>query len=198
MKRDHAAAVTANAFVAILALLAISACQPPPRDEPVRPPAAAWKSCTHPKHGFSVSYPADWRTNDGRVLPPCSLFDPSPIVVPEQSEIPFEIAIWIGVEETPFDSNPTSSQWERVLSAETVTVRGAQAVRVEVEATGEGLAERGMRSFRYAVDLGGGRTLVATTHDASPSYEAHKKVLARMMETIVLPVAEPAAGERGR
>ena len=161
--------------------------QAPVTEAPAPQATALSQRCTNPKHGFSVSYPAAWHTNDSKVLPSCSLFDSSPIVVPEQSELPFEIAIVIGIEETPFISDPGSSQWERILSVEPLKLRGADAVRLEVEATGEGLAERGMRSLRYVVDLGGGRTLTAATHNASPSYEEHKKVLARMMENITLP-----------
>lgn len=134
-----------------------------------------------------MSYPQSWRTNDGKVIPACSLFDPSPIVVPEQSELPFEIAVVIGIDDTPFDRNPKSSQWEKVLSVETLKVAGKDALRMEVEATGEGLAERGMRTLRYVVDLGNGRTLSAATHNANSSYEEHKAVLARMMTTIALP-----------
>jgi hypothetical protein len=52
-------------------------------------------------------------------------------------------------------------------SVQRITVAGRQAMRVESEATGEGLADRGMRSLRYVIDLGGGRSLIASTHDAA-------------------------------
>jgi hypothetical protein len=184
-----------NRILTTIALLTTFACHPPAQPtqqtpaeaDPIQEPFALLQRCTNTKHGFSVSYPAGWHTNDGKVLAPCSLFDPSPIVVPEQSELPFEIAIVIGIDETPFNRDPKSSQWERVLSVEPLTLRGSEALRLEVEATGEGLAERGMRTLRYTVGLGGGRTLTAATHSANPSYEEHKKVLARMMETITWP-----------
>ena len=184
-----------NRILTTIALLTTFACHPPAQptrqtpaaNDPVQQPAALAQRCTNAKHEFSVSYPAGWHTNDGKVIPACSLFDPSPIVVPEQSELPFEIAVVIGIDETPFNRDPKSSQWEKVLSVEPLTVRGADAVRLEVEATGEGLAERGMRTLRYVVDIGGGRTLTAATHNASPAYEEHKKELARMMETITWP-----------
>ena len=178
-----------RSFTTIACLFAL-ACQP--STHPVQPipssdkPSTLSQRCTNTAHGFSVSYPAGWYTNDKTVLPACSVFDSSPIDLPHQSEIPFELAVVIGVDATPFDRNPASSQWERVLSVERLTIQGAEALRMEVEATGEGLADRGMRTLRYAVDLGNRRTLTASTHNANSSYEENKRVLARMMDTIEL------------
>jgi hypothetical protein len=55
-----------------------------------------------------------------------------------------------------------------------------------VEATGEGLADRGMRTAKYVADLGGGRTLIATTHRTDDSYAHHQEVLGRMIESLTL------------
>lgn len=143
--------------------------------------------CTNPQTGISISYPAGWLTNDGDVMPPCSAFDPRAVDLPRESEIPFDIAVTLGVEENPFDPDVASNEWERVVSVEPATVAGRRAIRVETEATGQGLADRGMRSLRYVVDIGDRRTLVASTHDAGREYETNKNVLARMVQTISLP-----------
>lgn len=179
--------------VAIVCLLAAACTDPaPPVSTPLPGPApqaarSLTQRCTNERHGFSVSYPAGWSTNDGSVLPACSVFDPSPVQLPRESEIPFELAVVIGVENTPFNPAVRSSQWERVISSQRLTVAGRNALRVESEATGEGLAERGMQSVRYVVDLGSRRTLVATTNKTDDAYARNQDVLARMVATISVP-----------
>ena len=151
---------------------------------PAKPAAQLSERCTNNKHGFEVAYPAGWHTNDDSVIPACSVFDPNPVQIPRQSELPFEIAISIGVHETKAEELTTTTQWERVLSTAPVAIAGRQGFRVEVEATGEGLAERGMRTTRYVVDLGGPRTLVAATHSANRDYAHNSEILRAMVETL--------------
>ncbi|HEY0143964.1 MAG TPA: hypothetical protein VGF48_23965 [Thermoanaerobaculia bacterium] len=179
--------------ILLIAIATATACTAPTPETRPTPPAEAAvpainlsQRCTNTQHGFSVSYPAGWQTNDGSVLPACSAFDPRPISMPRDSELPFEIAIVLDVEKVAVDELTRSTQWERVLSSEQTTIGGRKAFRVEVEATGEGLADRGMRSLRYVIDLGGGRTLIGATHGVNPSYEGNKNVLARMVESVTL------------
>lgn len=151
------------------------------------PPVELSRRCTNTQHGFSISYPAGWHTNDGSVIPGCSAFDPQPPDIPRNSEIPFEIAVLVNVQQTPVQDLTQTSQWERVLSSSETTVDGKKAIRVEVESTGEGLADRGMRTMRYVVDLGGGRALVASTNATGESYAGNRDMLARMVQSIDLP-----------
>lgn len=153
-----------------------------PRD----PATSLSQRCTNSQYRLSIAYPAGWYTNDGSVVPACSAFNAEPVQVPRESEMPFEIPIVLAVQDVNVDEVTRSSQWERVLSRAPVTVAGRQGVRVEVEASGEGLAEKGMRSVRYAVALGDGRTLLATTHDRAGSYERNQEILGRMMESLTL------------
>jgi hypothetical protein len=179
-----------NGF-AIIAIALLAACSAPPADVPKPPPAARKpvetlalsQRCTNERDGFTVSYPAGWHTNGGEVIPACSVFDPEPVQVPPQSELPFDLAIVFGVQEVAFDRTP-DPQFERVLSSERLTVGGRPALRAELEATGEGLADRGMRTLRYAIDLGGGRSLLASTNNTDASYARDQEILARMVETI--------------
>jgi hypothetical protein len=184
-----------NAFV-VIAFAFFASCSSPASDTPEPPSAvqqpkpvpvaepALSQQCTNERGGFTVSYPAGWHTNGGEVIPACSAFDPEPVQVPPQSEMPFEIAIVIDVQEVAFEGTATDSQFERVLSSERLTIGGRPALRAEVEATGEGLADRGMRTLRYAIDLGNGRSLVASTNRTGEQYEREKEILARMVETI--------------
>ena len=176
------------AFAVLASCSAPNTPEPPPVAEKPKPPAAApelalSQQCTNERHGYTVSYPAGWHTNGGEVIPACSAFDPEPVQVPPQSEMPFDIAIVIDVQQVEFDRAP-DPQFERVLSSERLTIGGRAALRAEVEATGEGLADRGMRTLRYAIDLGNGRTLVASTNGTGEEYEAEKEILRRMVETI--------------
>ena len=183
----------------LIAVAAIAACAAPAVDTnesrssetpaptaTVAAPAALPQRCTNAQYGISVSYPEGWHTNDGSVIPACSVFHPAPIEVPRQSELPFELAVALHVETGPVDQLTRSSQFERVLSSAPVTIGGRTGSRVEVEATGEGLADRGLRSLRYVVDLGGGRSLVASTHATDDSYEQNKEVLRRMVESVTV------------
>ena len=163
----------------------VTGSQPPQESEPT--PVALSQRCTNTQGGFSVSYPAGWSTNDASVLPVCSAFDPAPFTVPAASEMPFEIAVVIGAQDVPFDPAVTSNQFEKVLSLERLQIAGRDAIRVEVEATGEGLADRGMRSLRYVLDLGNGRSLVAATNDSGASYAQETEILSRMVETLSFP-----------
>jgi hypothetical protein len=184
--------------VVLMLLLALAAACSAPAPEPGNaPPAPApatttppppqlrlTERCTNARHGFTVSFPERWHTNDDSVIPACSVFHPEPVQVPRDSELPFELAVVLNVEQTSADQLTRSSQWERVVSSAPATIAGRPGVRVEVEATGEGLAERGMRTTRYVAELGNGRTLVASTHSASADYARNAEVLRRMVETV--------------
>ncbi|HEX8410538.1 MAG TPA: hypothetical protein VF883_16860 [Thermoanaerobaculia bacterium] len=184
-----------KSVIGIIAILMLRCAAPAPVPEPAtntpaapaaRPDAAPPLSqrCTNAQYRLSIAYPAGWYTNDGSVVPECSVFAPKPVQVPRDSEMPFEIPIVLAVQTVKVEEVTRSSQWERVLSSGPVTVAGRRGVRAEVEASGEGLAEKGMRSVRYAVALGDGRTLLASTHDRAGSYELNQKILGRMMESI--------------
>jgi hypothetical protein len=178
-------------FLAVLIVAAAAACErrpTPAATRPVEPSSAPeWQRCTNPEHGFSVSFPDDWQTNSGEVMPECSAFDPEAIEIPPASEIPFEIAIVIGVEPVQYEELTAPSRWERIHTTERVQVDGRRGRRIEAEATGEGLASAGLRSTRFVVDLGEGRSLIATTHQTGPDYRRDQEILARMMETITIP-----------
>lgn len=143
--------------------------------------------CTNAQLGISIAYPEGWHTNDGSVIPACTAFDAQPLDIPRDSEIPFGIAVVLTRQEGSAATSTQSTQWERVISSAPLTIGGREAVRVEVEATGEGLAEKGMRTTKYVVDTGKGQALVASTHNVTDSYERNKEVLAKMVESITFP-----------
>ncbi len=122
------------------------------------------ESCTKSESGFTVTvrYPGGWHTNDDGVLPACSVFDPRPVVIPHDSEVPPELAITLRVEKAPLErvGEPTATTVE---STTMLTVAGRQGLRQQLVSTGEGLIDRGVRFVRYLVGLDGS-TLVAVTY----------------------------------
>ena len=183
--------------VALLALMLGAACE---RRESAEPPADTTRAqhtgrtaadpamertseCVNRAEGYAVEYPATWHVNPGDVLDPCALFDPDPIQVPRNSEIPIEIAVMIDFEPVRFATLIGDTHGRRELSRERTTVDGREAVRIEGESTGEGLLDSGIRSYHYFVDLGD-TTMVAVTYDAGAlPFERKRRILDAMMAT---------------
>ena len=146
----------------------------------------AWTRCDNPE-GFSLSYPGDWRTNDGSVVPECSQFDPEPFEVPEATDERVA-AITAFVDPVRFADVAAPQQEEGVDRAVTA-VDGHQAVRIEGPA-GE-LYPDDATAVRYVVDLSFGiddaRTLFLDTIELSDTdFERDVGVLDRMARTIEL------------
>ena len=201
-----------NAPVLLLAvLLALVGCAPgeddpdtpapTPTGSPETPtseeaPDAEWATCTNPEDGYTIEYPADWATNEEPIdhVAPCSLFDPDPAQLrTEGMELPTDIAVSVFLEAAPFeDVTGGAGSGVDELSRSQQTVDGRDAVRRELEATGEGLYPQGLRLTIWAIDLGG-TTLVAQTFDeGNPDYETAQQVLDDMVATITVE-GSPAA-----
>jgi hypothetical protein len=143
------------------------------------------QECSSPA-GYRLSYPAGWVTNEEQAnqLPPCSLFDPESVELGETLHVPETIAIRVGVEEVAFDET-VDSRFEEELDREDLRVGGRTAVRLETRSTGEGLLDRGIESTSYRIDMGDGRTFIATTYDVGElDYETKQEILDRIMETL--------------
>ncbi len=136
------------------------------------------ESCTRTENGFTVKvrYPGRWHTNDNGVIPACSAFDPTAVVIPNDSEVPLELAITLDVETAPLErlEKPTATTVETTTM---LTVAGRPALRQQLVSTGEGLIDRGVRFVRYLVGLGGS-TLVAVT------YQVHGTDFERNLEAM--------------
>jgi hypothetical protein len=195
----------ASAAVAALLLGGAAAC----RGDEVGPPAqtdlpAAADAeqgltyCDNLEYGFRVAYPSDWQTNAGDVLPSCTVFHPGEIEIPVASELPHDLAITISREPVELEELTRDDAWHSIVFAERVAVAGLPAVRMEYEATGEGLRDAGALTYRYVVQLEAG-VLIAATHDVgTPSYQEKRAVLDRMIETLQLTGPRFAAGLQSR
>ena len=161
----------------------------PALDDPV--------SCTNPDAGYSIEHPSSWSTNDGTVVPTCSLFDPEPFEVPEGTDERVA-AISVFRENIAFSDLPVEADAERALTV----VDGLQAVRVEGTHDGEGLYPAGTRFTSYRIDLApgvddGAGTLLADVIDVGDTdYDAAQQILDLMIRTLVIDIeagTEPAA-----
>ncbi|CAN5715534.1 hypothetical protein BH23GEM6_BH23GEM6_24510 [soil metagenome] len=139
--------------------------------------------CVNPIESYAVEYPAGWHVNDAEILGPCSLFDPDPIQVPRDSEVPIDMAIIIGFEPVPIATLGGEVIGRRAIASERTTVDGREAIRIEGETTGEGLHPPGIRSYEYFVDLGD-TTMVAATYDVGAlDFRRKNRILDSMMAT---------------
>lgn len=150
-------------------------------------PAQAWTECENATDAFAVRYPGDWQTNSGSVLEACSLFDPQPIELEEGTEIPAYIAVSIDVEEVAAEVVVSESPTQRVLARHDSEIDGVRATRAEMEATGEGLYEKGLRFTVWAVAAASERTVILRSSDVgSLPYAEKQEVLDRMAGSLRL------------
>jgi hypothetical protein len=199
---------TVGAVAAIATLLAAAACERPDPPEPEVGPAAAsdgvspadavspahdggpttsaTSECVNAADGYSVRYPAAWHVNGSPPFAPCSFFDPEPLELPVDSEVPLEIAVAISVQPIDFATATGETLGRRDLAREPITLAGRKALRIEGETTGEGLHDRGILSYQYFVDFDD-RTLIATTYGAGPlPFERKREALDAMMRSLVV------------
>lgn len=125
-------------------------------------------------HEVSIPYPADWWAFPGNdEAPPCIWIAPDALSVPDPlTESPAGVVVTVGA----VGGGPESEG--NVLSSESLTIDGRDAIRVEeMISTSTGAA----RSLSYWIPLavdGHGPTLIATTHESPRSdYQFHKEIL---------------------
>lgn len=155
-------------FVLAAALIASSGCGAEDEPTPAQTGTAAgeteaaglsegWTLCSNERAGYAIGYPADWYTAtlDGEFE--CSFFDPEPFEIIPESEFPFTAlqAFPAGEEDRTFAdvvAEYTDPMFEREVARVLVTVAGVPAVRLELEATGQGLYDKGTKTVVYVVD----------------------------------------------
>ena len=142
--------------------------------------------CTNSRRRYRISYPEGWSVNTGEILPACSLFDSAPIRIARGTELPDDIAVAIMHEAASFARVTGEQRGVRVLTRTPTTVAGREAVRMEIESTGEALRDAGARSFMYVVNLGDA-SLILSTHDAGTLDFARKqRIVDAMVQTLEL------------
>ena len=166
------------------------------------------QACTFDAAGFEidVAYPEGWHTNsteptpDGNAVPQCRVFHHEPFDLPRSTELT-AYDLLLGVDRVDFDHVVDADDpMHEVLSEYTTTVGDRRASVAERRALEDGLTgPEGSRHYRYAVDLGGERTLIVRTHEvADLDYSRNKQILHIVMDALELqsdegvsPVGEP-------
>ena len=151
------------------------------------PSSAPTASCRSDTVGITVTYPAAWIAYSGDARWTCLLFDPEPIAITLDSELP-PVAVLIFEDTRP--ASAVAADFETasvytVLSTDSGTADGRGAVALEVESTGEGYYEKGVRQTVVIVDRGSrGALVLETTGTAGARYDGNVEVLARMVEAL--------------
>lgn len=164
-----------------LAILAVSlaGCAPPPEKGP------GWEVCVNQPVGYSVAYPAGWKTNEGSVLPRCSLFDPASVVVPPGTEIPFDIAVTVLKHDVPLEQALEGYYGSvKILGREELQIDGRRAVRMELVDEQPESASGSKVSYHYLIDLGNQILEASSYAVGEPPYARKKTVLDRMMREL--------------
>lgn len=158
-------------------------------------PLADGQTCTLASAGAVMTYPAGWVTASEPDWS-CALFDPDPIEVLPQTELPvvgaqvalepIDLADAVDQRRTPF--------FGTVLDEEAVDLPGGTGTCLEVEDTGNGLMPAGTLHFACLQPWAGGTLVVATTgvvlegEGLDPGYGAAVEVV-RAMAAAVEPTA---------
>lgn len=131
--------------------------------------------CANERDNYEVTFPDDWWTNTeiGK-YPACVWFSPTFYTVPDENEVPEEIAIvieWVNGDVGAHDAD--------IVSSEEVRVGGQAATRTEWDD----------ETYWYVIQLGptleeGPNLWVRTSAEMGGEYELNKAVMDRMMATI--------------
>ena len=168
--------------VAAAGLVAVEGDSRPEADAPRT--VAPWPRCVNRRLGYSIAYPRGWHRDRN-----CSFFDPRPFIVPKNSDF-YGAALEVQVAQDSWVNvvrGLTDRRYARTFSRRELRVNGRRAVRVEVEATGAGLYERGYRLYAYVVD-GAGRPpiVVQATRRPGAAWDGRRTVADRAVRGLRL------------
>ncbi len=146
------------------------------------------KTCRAAKAGLTVSYPAAWYTVTGYPDWNCMLFDPSPIKIVLNSELP-PVAILIAQDTrsaadviADFTTNPDMFE---VLDSQAGTVDGLDATALMVRDTGNGLMAAGTEELVVVVDRGSrGGLMLAVIGEPGAAFDANAEALGAVISSI--------------
>jgi len=149
--------------------------------------APAGQVCRSDLAGITVTYPQGWHTVEDDPAFACMLFDPDPIVIEPQTELP-PVAVLVYEDPRPFSE--VAGDFETatvytVLQSESGTFGDRNASVWELENTGEGFYEKGVLQVVVVIDRGDQGTLVLETVGvAGDEYDANVEALGGIVESI--------------
>jgi hypothetical protein len=158
-----------------------------------------WSHCVDARAGYDVEYPADWHRggtveDPGRAALLCRFFDPEPFAIPPSSDV-FGTALEVGPVDQTFDDALASlidTRFNETVRREPLSLQGRhRAFRLELVATGEGLADRGTRTYGYLIRRLYGPPVFVRTTAARQEPLAHRAAVDRAASTIRLFAVPP-------
>ena len=144
----------------------------------------AWSHCVDASSGYDVQYPAEWHTSTGGAA--CRFFDPEPFSVPANSDFG-GTALEVLPQAESFDDSLAAlidTRFARTELREEATVGGHAAFRLELVATGRGLADRGTRTYGYLVRGDVGPAVLVQTTAAPGERIRHRDVVDHAARTL--------------
>ena len=163
-------------------------------DVEAEPPrqVAPWPRCRSDALGYSIAYPTGWHHDRS-----CALFDPRPFTVPQNSDF-YGTALEVQVAQDSWENvvrGLTDERFARTLSRRDLRVGGKRTALLEVEATGEGLYERGYALYAYVVDADPRPpVIVQATRRPGAAWGERKRVADRAVRSLRLAPDRATAG----
>ena len=143
---------------------------------------APWPRCANRTLGYSIAFPRGWHRDRN-----CAFFDPKPFTVPENSDF-YGTALEVQVAQDSWSNvvrGLTDRRYARTISRRQLRVNGRRAVRVEVEALGTGLYERGYRLYAYVLDVRGRPPVtVQATRQPGSAWAGRRSIADRAVGTL--------------
>jgi hypothetical protein len=190
------------AAACLLGLLAVAGCGSAPEPESAGTPsgpavesvpaettfATDWTECMNDAEGYAISYPSSWHTATLAPEDECAFFDPEPFEIVEGSEFPLTAleARWVegasslGTAAKEF----TDPMFVRTISFDVYGEGQRSGLKIETEATGEGLLDEGRRTYQYLVAADDRVFVVKTTESDTIDYDEAKLVVDEAVGTL--------------
>ncbi len=148
---------------------------------------AGWRLCTNERMGYAVGYPADWYSPALSAESECTFFDPTPIQLPEASDV-FGATLEVAPAQESYANAVSGLDDGRVVrERRELTVAGRPAVEVVSRADAEGLESRFTESATYVVDRGAEPPLVLrTVNERHANWEERLRILDEAARTLIL------------
>ncbi len=155
--------------------------------ESAAPSAGDMETCRSDAAGITVSYPLGWYTVTDDPKWACLLFDPAPITIDPQTELP-QVAVTIYTDTRPYaevKKDFETAEVYTVNATDTGQVDGRDATAYELVNTGKGFYQKGVLQTVVAVARGDRGTLVAeTVGEPGAAYDANVQSLVVIVEAL--------------
>jgi len=155
-----------------------------------------WRLCTNERVGYALGYPADWYSPALSAESECTFFDPTPIQLPEASDV-FGATLEVTPAQESYEAVVQSLLGgRRVIERRNVTISGRPAVQILTRAASEGLEPRGSEAAAYVVDRAMEPPLMLrTVNEPNSNWEERLRILDEAARTLVLFEPRRARGE---